>query len=328
MDSDIVIHIFFESRNKWLERNKTLKNRLDCVRFLEDEDSINSIINELINAGFQVFDYEINTIKISDSFDKIQNTKNSIIWNLTDGNGLYKGSNIPAVASLSGIPYIGSGSYVQMLAQNKYHMKNIVNSYGIPIAESINICTDEELIPEISFPPPYFIKPTCFDNGIGDQDVFPICDNIEEIKMAMRTFREINISHALVEEFLPNDEYSVVMINGGKWTAECVKLIYDSPFWDSAKKDQCRYSIEVVSDKIAQYMIDASLLLAKNLDILDYFRVDFRCDKYGVPKFLELNTNPFLMCKSYNFVANKFFHSWAMMLRSMVIQSFSRQHHK
>ncbi|MEI3557972.1 MAG: hypothetical protein V8Q21_02225 [Akkermansia muciniphila] len=151
MSSNIVIHVFFESRSKWLENNKTLKNRLDCVRFLEDEDSINSIIAELIDADFQVFSYEINSIKIGDVFGKIQNIKNSIIWNLTDGNGLYKGLNIPSVACLSGIPYVGSGSYVQMLAQNKFHMKNIVSSYGIPIAKGINICTSEESIPKFHF---------------------------------------------------------------------------------------------------------------------------------------------------------------------------------
>lgn len=322
----LMIYVFYESRKCWADRNQNLKNNDDLSRFLEDDQSIEKIIKFLSKEDFNVVCVEINTENIQKYIYEAKQNKNCIIWNLTDGMDYYKGSNLPALANLYDIPYVGSNSYVQMLAQNKQHMKTIVKSLGIQVANGINVTPGSYPTKKLDFQPPYFIKPTCFDNSIGDNVAYPVCTSLDEAEKTVKQLFENNYSDVMIEEYLSGNEYSVTLINIGKWVADCVKIEYPGcSYWSSISKDNRQYEITEAPSDIEDDLVRKSVLLATSLHINDYFRVDYRCNASNEPKFLEINTNPFLMCLAYKQLASKYFSSIDDMLSKMIYQSFRRQ---
>lgn len=322
----INLYCFYESRDKWMKVHSSLQIKEDLARFLEDEEDIGTIIKAVECDEITVKAYDINTADIQSLLSEIKTKENCMIWNLTDGATPYKGSNIPALAALFDIPYVGSNSYVQMLAQNKNHTRNVVSALGIKISRGINIHTEYMNNFVLPFDPPYFIKPTCYDNSIGDKVVYPVCWKQHEVYEKISHLRERGIEQVLVEEFLEGSEYSVAMVNTGRWVSRCFKIEYGQcEYWDSNHKDQGKYSISQKEGKIARQLIKDAVLLADNLHINDYFRADFRCNKLSEPCFLEINTTPFLICKAYTNMANSIFSSREDMLKQMILQSFNRQ---
>lgn len=309
-----------------MKQNKNKKNYSDLSRFLEDEEAIQEIANLLKASEFNVQMVEINTNDVMEAIRNASKDCCCIIWNLTDGGNMFKGSNIPALACLYEIPYIGSNSYAQMLAQNKQHMKTIVHSFGIETARGINVQSSDDNDLKLNFDPPYFIKPTCFDNSIGDCLTYPICHTEEDVKKALNKLFLSGFEEVIIEEYLPGNEYSVVLLNDGNWVATCVKIAYPSTdYWSSKSKDTREYTISNASILIADQLIEKSIMIANKLQIHDYFRVDYRCDSQGKAKFLEINTTPFLMCLSYKHLAKLHFETMRIMLKRMIINSFMRQ---
>ena len=98
---------------------------------------------------------------------------------------------------------------------------------------------------------------------------------------------------ALIEEFLPGDEYTVGILGG--------KVIAVMQVVPKKKEENFFYSIEVKRDYLArvEYRIvddsavaDVAIAVWKAFGLRDVARVDVRCDRDGVPNFVEVNPLP------------------------------------
>lgn len=322
---NIAVHCFYEDRNAWQACHQETKGNKDLSRFLEGFEDLQTVIDCIKQAGYEVHVHEINSKGI-EIFKELEGQKNVMVWNLTDGTNIYKGSHIPAIADLYHFPHIGSNSFVQMLAQDKDRMRRMVDSHGVKVPAWANIRTSSYQQFHMSFKGPYFIKPTHFDNGIGENIVYPICASEHDIQAALKKYHEYGIEYALVDELLQGKEYTVALINTGEWKAQCFAIGHNEhPYWDWVSKDAANYALTLEESSVSEALIKETIMIADKLGINDYFRVDYRCDNNNTPRFLEINTNPFLICKAYTYMSQTLFSSRSDMLKQMINASYRRQ---
>lgn len=327
MIDDLTLFAVYESKNTWEQQNPKLA---ECGygRFLEDDESIASVVGEIRLAGISVKAWSYSSVEFGPLLRELRRTPRSILWNLTDGYEFFVGANLPAFVQLAGVPHIGSGSYAQMLCQNKHHLKAVAQSLGISSARGVSFNTESRrpfIIPK-EIPAPYFVKPTRLDNGIGDQLISPICGNALTALAAAEQLLHAGITDVSVEEFLPGDEFSIVAANGGSWIMECARITYDGAEYFSSKlKDEESYCSVFVNGPKEQAMIAQSVELAQAIKLQDYFRADFRCDSTGLPKLLEVNSSPFLVSRSFDELAKRHFDTRSEMFRVIITHSYLRQ---
>ena len=321
------VFVVFESRMAWEQENPELA-RCGYGRFLEDDESISLIIEEIQRSGLDVVTWPYTSGGFAALLESLGRVAEPILWNLTDGYEFYTGANLPAFVELAGVPHIGSSSYTQMLCQNKHHLKAVAQAIGIPVAQGVSFSAEAKdplvVPPEISSP--YFVKPTRLDNSIGDQLVSPVCANVSIALTAVKRLFDAGITDVLVEEFLPGNEFSVVAVNNGRWIIECARVFYDMEnYFSSTVKDNDKYRIEFIKEPITREITIRTMDLAKAINLKDYFRADFRCALNGQPKLLEVNSGPFLVSNIFDKLAIQHFGSRPTMFQSIIMQSFQRQ---
>jgi D-alanine-D-alanine ligase-like ATP-grasp enzyme len=317
----------FERKSGWETIHPELAQSCDFSRFLEDEQSITTILEEIANAGIPVQPIDYTQTDLADLLVRLRSTDEALLWNLTDGYDYYAGANIPAFARLAGLRHVGSGSYAQMLCQNKPHLKAVAASFDVPVATGVSFRIDaaQEPVVPARMKPPFFVKPARLDNSIGDQAVIPLCSDADAALAAIARLMAVGIDEVSLEEFLPGDEFSVVAADGGEWCAECAKVTYAGSYFDSIAKDSDAYACEFVQDGRAAAMIAFALRLAAGIKLRDYFRADFRCDAEGTPRLLEVNSSPFLVSHAYDRLGTSHFGSRSALLGAIVRQSYRRQ---
>jgi D-alanine-D-alanine ligase-like ATP-grasp enzyme len=290
---NITPHVFgiYEDRKAWLQENRSQRGACPFERFLEQEESVQVIGKKAVEAGLSINLYKYSVKSFPTWIESVWNHPDSIIWNLTDGYDYFIGSNVPALARLLRKPHVGSGSYSQMLCQNKFHVATVAARHGIAVPKGIfinRISNDSfDHISEVPFP--CFVKPAKLDNGIGDTIVHPICEDHGSIVNAVEALFGAGVSSVTVEEFLPGTEYSVAAINDSAWMFNISEIVYEnSRYFSSQAKDAEAYLLKKPPSPLNLILEKNTALLIDIFDLKDYFRADFRCDADGVPRLLEI----------------------------------------
>ncbi|PIP36680.1 MAG: hypothetical protein COS92_06045 [Desulfobacterales bacterium CG07_land_8_20_14_0_80_52_14] len=110
------------------------------------------------------------------------------------------------------IPYIGPGSLAmkQMINKSWTHQILHANQVAVPSHHTVGI---GEPIPDVRFPA--FVKPS-FESrsvGVGDESVVHTPEELEaRVRYIHRTYEQ----PALIEDYLPGAEYTVLMIGNGE----------------------------------------------------------------------------------------------------------------
>ena len=172
-DKNYHLIILYEDRKKWIKRIEkeypsieteiinilsnflvSLKDIFDLYDGLKDKNK--NITVELL----EITDFKSVSKKISNT-----DTDKLILWNITDGRKKYKGSYIPAYASLLGIKFFGNNEFSQMMAQDKYKMTILCDKLKINIPKSALYRNDNILnIEEIKDSKFLFVKGNSLDN--------------------------------------------------------------------------------------------------------------------------------------------------------------------
>lgn len=330
MNKEPTVFAVFESKKTWEDQNPELA-KCGYGRFLEDDESISSVIDEIRQGGTEVIAWRYQPGEFATLLEKLRLVSQSILWNLTDGYEFYFGANLPAFVQLASIPHVGSSSYTQMLCQNKHHLKAVAQSMGISVARGVSFNVEANGLPLIpsEMTPSYFVKPTRLDNSIGDLLAPPICADSAAALEAVNHLFAAGISDVSVEEYLPGSEFSVIAANGGSWVAECAHVTYgNAGYFSSTIKDNDNYGCEFLDGDREREMIRQTMRLAKAIKLQDYFRADFRCDLNGQPKMLEVNSGPFLASRAFDKLAIKHFGCRPAMFKAIILQSFQRQQNR
>lgn len=268
----------------------------------DDPITIKWQIKHLKNLGFNVVPIEADEkayLKLFRLRKKID-----LVFNIAEGlHGNDRELQIPAMLEMLQIPYTGSSPLTHAFSLNKEKAKEIFIANGIPTPYYQVFRTHKDKINRyLKFP--MIVKPIAEGSSMGitnNSVVYNEKSLRRQIKKIIGTFSE----PALVEPFLNGREFSVSMLGN----PPKILPIIESDHKILPKKYQSIDSLEVkwyFEDKNLDYLVcpakidssleaklkKISLKIWEELDVLDWCRIDIRCDKSGDPNVLEINSPP------------------------------------
>lgn len=272
----------------------------------EDMEAVHKFkeaLSEIKSFSFKYFDNHKSLI------GDIINNKIKFVFNLCDEgfhNEAQKELHVPALLEMERIPYSGSNPATLALCYNKSHVRNIANNLGIAVPEEVYVSPQGNLpIPFAHFPA--LIKPAMGDGSIGitQRGVVKDFDALmHELEHVGKLLPGIPI---LIQEYLSGREYSVGLIGNGPSCEALPVLEVDysnlpkglphilgyeskwdptSPYWS-----EISYKPAQLEEEKLNYLIEQSKLLFTHFGCCDYARIDWREDRQGRIKLLEINPN-------------------------------------
>ncbi|MBI4447588.1 hypothetical protein HY643_01275 [Candidatus Woesearchaeota archaeon] len=222
-------------------------------------------------------------------------------------NNPLREKDIPKYLEKYGLPYTGAGPGCLSLCYDKAAVKKIASKQEIPVASGISVTGNLAAASKFNFP--LFVKPNYGDGSfaINNNSVVNnysgLLKQVEWVKekLAQAKHKEV----VLVEEYLPGYELTVAIIgNHPKIEARIIqedfdvltegqKIIGYDTKWDPHSEGWKK--LISINPKIAkslqQAIINYSVRLFKILECRDYARFDWRLDKEGKPKLIDVNPN-------------------------------------
>lgn len=140
----------------------------------------------------------------------------SALYHITE-NDKFIGSNnggtwVADVFDRRGIPYIGSNSQTMKDMIDKFHTHEVLASRGVPVPAHQLVRVEDEDVSAIRYPA--FVKPMGESRSVGVNDDSVVNSEAElrrQVAYIDREFRQ----PALVEDFLPGDEFTALVLGNG-----------------------------------------------------------------------------------------------------------------
>ena len=290
-------------------------NKPDILKPLRkfDEDDFYTI-DQLKAALRNINGYKFTYLNNHDTLiQDLMNVKNDthFVLNLCDEgyfNEAHNELHIPALLDILKVPYTGSGPQSLAFCYDKSLIRGIAKELDIPVAEALFIKPEDNVI-DLPLYFPAIVKPNLGDSSFGITQRSVVNDG-EQLLNAIREIREKfgYDKPILVEQFLtgkdltigiighPPENYLILPIleedysnlppDLPKICGYEAKWQPDSPYWKitSIKAE--------LPDDITHTIEHCSIKLFERLECRDYVRFDWRLDKEGNPKLLEVNPNP------------------------------------
>lgn len=325
----INVYLLYESRKDFVSANHhklpgDLVKLIKPERFLEADNGIADVVMDIKKTPFAVKVFALNGNK--KWITQIAGDRNAIVWNITDGYEYFIGSNVPAACSVLRKPFVGSNSYVQMLCQNKHHLKSVLTPYGVRTPQWHCVDRKSQIANWGNFP--CFVKPASFDNSIGDALNYPVCQSITEVERNVASFLVAGVKNVLIEEYMSGAEFTVCCAQGRQWFFECLEVGYGSEenFFTSTTKEVKDTYQPVSNSTDRDELIRISTMIIDAIGIDDYCRIDFRKSSSGEISFLEVNTAPFLSSTAFDHLAARYFKNRRHeMYEAIIGNAFSRK---
>ena len=193
-----------------------------------------------------------------------------------------------------GIPYIGPDSGTMKNLIHKTATHTILKKNGVAVPYHYQMKTGDP-IPELDYPA--FVKPSYESRSIGISD-----DSVVHSKEALQkriAYIESEFDQpALVEEYLPGTEYTVLMLGNGRHQVFLPgKVLVDEAMYGEYPilRSDLR-GVGVTEIHPVTHHKEALVELCRNameaLNCLDHVRTDMRLDAEGRPKIIEVNGIP------------------------------------
>lgn len=192
------------------------------------------------------------------------------------------------------IPYIGPNAADMKALIHKTATHNILDRAGVPVPYHYQVEQGHPL-PEIVFPA--FVKPSYESRSVGISDN-SVVNSVQALAAQVRFIHETYNQPALVEEYLPGQEYTVLMLGNGryqKFLPGMVKvdpeLFGKYPILKADLRGVGATKIQPVGH-LSPKLIEATARAMKALNCLDHVRADMRLDSRGNVKIIEVNGIP------------------------------------
>jgi D-alanine-D-alanine ligase len=114
---------------------------------------------------------------------------------------------VAGLLELMGVAYTGSGPFALGLALNKFHLKQLLRSSGIPAARGY-VCYPGSKSSERRLRFPVIVKPVCQDASLGINSK-SVCHDELRLAEQIAYIHKIYKQGALVEEYLDGREFNV-----------------------------------------------------------------------------------------------------------------------
>ena len=212
------------------------------------------------------------------------------VFNLAEGiGGRGRESQVPATLEMLGVRCTGSDAVAIGITLDKALAKLLAKGNGIATAPWVTMANGQRPT-TIGLRFPLFVKPSCEGSSMGVTKK-SLCHNDADLDEAIA--RVSRYGPVLVEEFLPGNEYTVGIVGG--------KAIGVMQVVPKTNDGHWFYSIEEKRDykrRVEYRIVDDADVARVALDVWNAFglrdvaRVDVRCDRDGVPNFVEVNPLP------------------------------------
>ena len=256
-------------------------------------DTINAIDNSLQALGYE-------TTRIGQVKNLVEllvgGERWDLVFNIAEGMyGAARESQVPAILDAYRIPYTFSDPLVLAVALDKSLAKRIVASMGVPTPR-FRLVKSEEDIGMVDLKFPIFAKPVAegTSKGVSSLSLVKNKENLYSIcKELLIKFKQ----PVLLESFLPGREFTVGIIGTGD-ESKAIGAIEvtlnegaDIPAYSYHNKSNFQELVKykAVEDSTAKLAMDIAVNAWKALGCRDCGRVDLRCDRLGIPNFIEVN---------------------------------------
>lgn len=222
-----------------------------------------------------------------------------IVFNIAEGlRGIGREAQVPAILDIYEIPYTFSDPLVMSLTLHKGMTKCIIRDAGIPTADFF-VFEGTFRQEDISFAPPYFIKPIAEGTGKG---ITPdsIIRREEDLSPACEKMLDAHNQPVLIERYLTGREFTVGITGTGPdavvvGTME-VHLLPEAEqgVYSYANKENCEELVKYIiknnlEEPVVKRCEEVAINAWRTLGCRDGGRIDIRCDDSENPFFLEVN---------------------------------------
>lgn len=308
----------------------------------DDASVIESMIRNLEKCGFNVIPIEAN----EEAYLKLYENQNKIDIAFNFSEGIYsegREAHIPAMLEMLRIPYTGSSSTTHGIIFNKVRTKEVLIAHNIPTPlYQVFDSPDEKLRKELKFP--VIVKPIAQGSSAGvtnDSVVY----NKKDLKKQIKFIRETFDQSSLVEEFLKGREFSIPMLGNPLKLLPIIESLHDKLPKDFQRIDslEVKWFYEEEHDGVDHLTCPAKISksLYKKIEkicidtcnalgILDWCRIDVRCDEKENPYVLEVNSPAGLLPPEiyvnsyYPLAARKFGINYQDLLKNIISHSLKR----
>lgn len=276
-----------------------LKNQLD--RDFDDPVTTKWQIKHLKSLGYKIIAIEAN----EKAYFKLYHLRNKIdlVFNVAEGiHGKDRELQMPAMLEILQIPYTGSSPLTHAFSLNKEKAKEIFVANNIPTADFQTINrVDFVLKKTLKFP--LIVKPVAEGSSIGITNNSVVYNEIDLKKQVTKILKIFN-EPALIEPFLEGREFSISMLGN---PPEILPIIESNhkilpkkylPFdsyevkWFFEEEGHSDYLIcpAKIDKELESKIKNICYKVWEVLNVLDWCRIDIRCDKDDNPYVLEINS--------------------------------------
>ncbi|MGH8762231.1 MAG: D-alanine--D-alanine ligase family protein [Nitrosospira sp.] len=269
------------------------KPGMEGERFGEFESpaTIKAVIAALERTGANVELIDVGP----DIYHQLERRKNHIDLVFNNAEGLdekeLREAIVPFFCEYLHIPYTGSSPKTFINKMDKATAKKIVSYGGVPTTE-FQLMMPGEPLEDLSFP--LMVKPRSEGTSIGISQKSKVHDLLELDDAVTLIYKRFNES-ALVEEFLPGDEYTIGII--GKYVLPILMIDYTKIPGQPQVRDPYVKDIEnpfisyIAWTEKAKSFAKLAIMAHEALEVRDYNRMDFR-ERDSQLYFLEANVIP------------------------------------
>ncbi|MEJ2157374.1 MAG: ATP-grasp domain-containing protein [Desulfobacteraceae bacterium] len=249
-------------------------------------------------------DAEIAFVTTMEEFYKaIEARTFDIIWSAlyhiskkTDTIGMSEGDHtwLADILDARGIPYIGPNAATMKALIHKTATHRILKEHNVSVPYHYQI-DKRDALPDLAYPA--FVKPSYESRSVGISDDSVVHSEKElarQVAFIHRTYDQ----PALVEEYLPGREYTVLMLGNGKhqeFLAGSVEvdqsLFGKYPILRSDLRGVGATKIRPCNHH-AEEAVRLTMAAMDALQCLDHVRTDMRLDRDGRLKIIEVNGIP------------------------------------
>ncbi|MFA6282037.1 MAG: D-alanine--D-alanine ligase, partial [Candidatus Omnitrophota bacterium] len=270
--------------------------------------------------------------------------KPDFVFNIAEGINSYRAreSQVPSILESLNIPYLGSDPIALGIALDKYLTNIVLKSAGIPVPFAFVVKGEKDLQPCKKFfkKKRLFIVKPCWEGsskGIFLDSV--VCDFRSLESKALYIISKYK-QPALIEEFLERDEITAgVCGNKPPYLLGMMRIVpVDKDvklflYSQENKRDwqtKIRYEPKCAIDKKIQKFVEEYAIGAfRALELRDIARIDFRLDKFNIPRVIDVNPLPGLspaysdlpiICKLEN-------KNYSYLVRRIMVEALKRAMH-
>jgi D-alanine-D-alanine ligase len=214
---------------------------------------------------------------------------------------------VAGLLELLGIPYTGSDPFALGLALNKFHVKQILRSAGVPTARGFVCYPGQKAAIPRGMRFPMMVKPSRQDASLGINSN-SVCFTFEQLQNQILYIHKAYEQEALVEEFLDGREFNVSVvgdknpevlaiseINFAGLPEDEPKIVSYRAKWDE-ESSMYQFTIPIcpadLPKRLENRIKSIAIRSSQCIGCRDYARVDMRADSGGSIYVLEVNPNP------------------------------------